>query len=163
MVNTHYTPIKYSKPFFKVAMWRNKLPLTFCPQSNNDNTLTVGLHIPSRPNVPQYSALCYGASVIHNSVITYYDSCHYFLLLKPHSLFTLYEHRTNFTCKPLEQSYRWIGLLTNVNHEAISCRIRLSSCCLCSIGFHVLCSKLLTNIFSLSVYVVRPNVSCFYG
>jgi len=28
--------------------------------------MTVGLHIPSRPNVPQHSTLCYGVSVIHN-------------------------------------------------------------------------------------------------
>jgi len=96
MVNTHYIPIKYSKRFFKVAMWRNKLPLKFCPKSNNDNTLTVGLHIPSRTNVPQYSTLCYGACVIHNSVITYCVSCHDVLHLKPYSLFYIMWRQNKF-------------------------------------------------------------------
>jgi len=88
MVNTHYIPIKYSKPFFKTkVVWRKKLPLTFCPPEQQDNTLTLGLHSPSRTNVPQYSTLCYGASVIHDSVITYCDSCHDVLHLKPYSVF----------------------------------------------------------------------------
>jgi hypothetical protein len=31
--------------------------------------MTVGIHNRSRPKVPQYSTLCYGASVIHSCVI----------------------------------------------------------------------------------------------
>jgi len=41
------------------------MPLHFFPNNNDDNTLTVGVQILSRPDVSQDSTLYFGVSQIH--------------------------------------------------------------------------------------------------
>ena len=65
--------LKPNKIFEAILLrWRlydiKSMPLPFFPNNNNnnsDNTLTVGVQIPSRPDVSQDSTLYCGASQIH--------------------------------------------------------------------------------------------------